>query len=126
MSAQEFITVLWSAFDEVMEGTLSAVVAEGGGVILVVEPDYDHTDVQLVFQELEQTDLDKLVEAVQDRKKVVFYWAEGEDEEGNLNLRAILTNKEDGVREAFEKLNKHIRETGGINLTGKDLLGVRA
>lgn len=126
MSAQEFITVLWSAFDEVMEGTLSAVVAEGGGVILVVEPDYDHTDVQLVFQELEQTDLDKLVEAVQDRKKVVFYWAEGEDEEGNLNLRAILTNKEDGVREAFEKLNKHIRETGGIKLTGKDLLGVRA
>jgi len=123
MKIKSVITVLWNVFDEMMEGTLSAVVAEGGGVILVVEPDYDHTDVQLVFQELEQTDLDKLVEAVQDRKKVVFYWAEGEDEEGNLNLRAILTNKEDGVREAFEKLNKHIRETGGINLTGKDLLG---
>ena len=121
-SPGEVLNVIWTTLDEMTDGVTTAVVQEGGAIAAVIHKD-NSLDLNLIFQPLDESDFEEYKKALADAG-IAFYFAPNalsDDEE--LELKAIWVGTEDALKKALEKVNAHLEATGGINITGKDLLG---
>lgn len=119
----EFVSVVWNATDEMTNGTASAVVSNGGAVAVSMDPEKGTVGISLIFQELDEKDVDEFRKALDEGKVLVFFKAK-EISEDDVELDVtILKGKNAKLDETINEVNEYLRRTGGIHITGKDLVG---
>jgi len=119
---QELVMELWEVLNDVTAG-LAHYIVENGGVVVVAVSN-DDVNVTTILKEPDEDDYKEL-EALLDKSNfmAVFMATESDDEE-ELDLHSFLFNNKEGLNKAFDKIVKHLRQTGGIDIRVADILGV--
>lgn len=122
----EVVTTLWSVANEIMNDVPAAILSEGGAVVLEIDLQSKRFNVNFVFKELSKEDVEEYHRALADGKALIFYYApnaDSDEDDEELEIKSIvLKGKNVDLKGAIEEINAHIKRTGGISLTLRELL----